>query len=28
MPFFFLMCVMVLLLWFVPGLAVWLPSKM
>jgi C4-dicarboxylate transporter, DctM subunit len=28
MPFFLLMCVMVLLLWFVPGLAVWLPSKM
>jgi tripartite ATP-independent transporter DctM subunit len=28
MPFFFLMCAMVLLLWFVPGLAVWLPSKM
>jgi C4-dicarboxylate transporter, DctM subunit len=28
MPFFFLMCAMVLMLWFVPGLAVWLPSKM
>ena len=28
MPFFFLMCAMVLLLWFFPGLAVWLPSKM
>jgi C4-dicarboxylate transporter, DctM subunit len=28
MPFFFLMCVMVLMLWFVPALAVWLPSKM
>jgi C4-dicarboxylate transporter, DctM subunit len=28
MPFFFLMCAMVMLLWFFPGLAVWLPSKM
>ena len=28
MPFFFLMCAMVLLLWFFPALAVWLPSKM
>jgi C4-dicarboxylate transporter DctM subunit len=28
MPFFFLMCGMVLLLWFFPGIAVWLPSKM
>jgi C4-dicarboxylate transporter DctM subunit len=28
MPFFFLMCAMVLLLWFVPQLATWLPSKM
>jgi C4-dicarboxylate transporter, DctM subunit len=28
MPFFFLMCGMVLLLWFVPQLATWLPSKM
>ena len=28
MPFFFLMCAMVLLLWFVPGIATWLPSKM
>jgi C4-dicarboxylate transporter, DctM subunit len=28
MPFFFLMCAMVLMLWFVPALAVWLPSKM
>ncbi|MEJ8836198.1 TRAP transporter large permease [Ramlibacter sp. AN1133] len=28
MPFFLLMCVMVLLLWFVPQLATWLPSKM
>jgi tripartite ATP-independent transporter DctM subunit len=28
MPFFFLMCAMVLLLWFLPGLALWLPSKM
>ncbi len=27
-PFFFLMCAMVLLLWFVPGIATWLPSKM
>ncbi len=27
-PFFLLMCVMVLLLWFVPGIATWLPSKM
>jgi C4-dicarboxylate transporter DctM subunit len=27
-PFFLLMCVMVLLLWFVPQLATWLPSKM
>jgi C4-dicarboxylate transporter, DctM subunit len=28
MPFFFLMCGMVLLLWFIPQLATWLPSKM
>jgi C4-dicarboxylate transporter, DctM subunit len=28
MPFFFLMCLMVLLLWFFPQIAVWLPSKM
>jgi C4-dicarboxylate transporter DctM subunit len=28
MPFFFLMCAMVLLLWFVPQMATWLPSKM
>jgi TRAP-type C4-dicarboxylate transport system, large permease component len=28
MPFFFLMCAMVLMLWFFPGLAVWLPSRM
>jgi C4-dicarboxylate transporter DctM subunit len=28
MPFFFLMCAMVLLLWFVPQIATWLPSKM
>jgi C4-dicarboxylate transporter DctM subunit len=28
MPFFFLMCGMVLLLWFVPQLATWLPSHM
>jgi len=28
MPFFFLMCAMVLMLWFLPGIAVWLPSKM
>ncbi|HET8748206.1 MAG TPA: TRAP transporter large permease subunit [Ramlibacter sp.] len=27
-PFFLLMCVMVLLLWFVPQLATWLPGKM
>jgi tripartite ATP-independent transporter DctM subunit len=27
-PFFLLMCLMVLLLWFVPQLATWLPSKM
>lgn len=27
-PFFLLMAVMVLLLWFVPGIATWLPSKM
>jgi tripartite ATP-independent transporter DctM subunit len=28
MPFFFLMCGMVLLLWFVPQLATWMPSHM
>ena len=28
MPFFLLMCLMVMLLWFFPGIAVWLPSKM
>jgi C4-dicarboxylate transporter, DctM subunit len=28
MPFFFLMCGMVLLLWFFPQIAVWLPGKM
>jgi tripartite ATP-independent transporter DctM subunit len=28
MPFFFLMCAMVLLLWFFPQIATWLPSKM
>jgi len=28
MPFFFLMCGMLLLLWWVPQLATWLPSKM
>ncbi len=28
LPFFFLMCVMVLLLWFFPQIATWLPSKM
>jgi len=28
MPFFLLMCLMVLLLWWFPGLATWLPSKM
>jgi C4-dicarboxylate transporter DctM subunit len=28
LPFFLLMCLMVLLLYFVPGLAMWLPSKM
>jgi len=28
MPFFFLMCGMVLLLWFFPQLATWLPGKM
>jgi C4-dicarboxylate transporter DctM subunit len=27
-PFFLLMCLMVLLLWFVPGIATWLPSKL
>lgn len=28
MPFFFLMCLMVLLLWFFPQIATWMPSKM
>ncbi len=28
LPFFFLMCAMVLLLWFFPQLALWLPSQM
>ena len=28
MPFFFLMCAMVLLLWFFPQVATWLPGKM
>jgi tripartite ATP-independent transporter DctM subunit len=28
MPFFLLMCAMVLILWFVPQVATWLPSKM
>ena len=28
LPFFFLMCVMVLLLWFFPQMATWLPSHM
>jgi C4-dicarboxylate transporter, DctM subunit len=28
MPFFFLMCGMVLLLWFFPAIATWLPGKM
>jgi C4-dicarboxylate transporter DctM subunit len=28
MPFFFLMCGMVLLLWFVPQIATWLPGRM
>ena len=28
MPFFFLMCAMVLLLWFVPQIATWLPGHM
>jgi len=28
MPFFFLMALMVLLLWWFPGIATWLPSKM
>jgi C4-dicarboxylate transporter DctM subunit len=27
-PFFFLMCGMVLLLWFFPGIATWLPAQM
>jgi C4-dicarboxylate transporter DctM subunit len=28
LPFFFLMCAMVLILWFFPSIAVWLPGKM
>ncbi|QTD44419.1 TRAP transporter large permease [Ottowia testudinis] len=28
MPFFFLMCAMVLLLWFFPGIATWMPRHM
>ena len=28
LPFFFLMCAMVLLLWFFPAIATWLPGKM
>jgi tripartite ATP-independent transporter DctM subunit len=28
MPFFFLMCAMVLLLWFIPQVALWLPGHM
>lgn len=28
LPFFLLMCAMVLLLWFIPQIATWLPSKM
>ena len=28
LPFFFLMCAMVLLLWYFPQMATWLPSKM
>ena len=28
MPFFFLMCLMVLLLWFFPGIATWMPAHM
>jgi len=28
LPFFLLMCVMALLLWFFPGIATWLPGKM
>jgi C4-dicarboxylate transporter, DctM subunit len=28
LPFFLLMCLMVLLLWWFPGIATWLPSKM
>lgn len=28
LPFFLLMCGMVLLLWFFPGIATWLPGKM
>ena len=28
MPFFFLMCAMVLMLWFFPGIATWMPGQM
>lgn len=28
MPFFFLMCAMVLMLWFFPGIATWMPGHM
>jgi TRAP-type C4-dicarboxylate transport system permease large subunit len=28
MPFFLLMCGMVLALWFFPGIVTWLPGKM
>ncbi|HOP90691.1 MAG TPA: TRAP transporter large permease subunit, partial [Ottowia sp.] len=28
MPFFLLMCAMVLLLWFFPGIATWMPGHM
>lgn len=28
LPFFFLMCGMVLILWYLPGIATWLPGKM
>ena len=28
MPFFFMMVAAVLLLWFFPGIATWLPGKM
>ena len=28
LPFFFLMCAMVLLLWFIPQIATWMPGHM